>query len=204
MIVGIDLDGVCYDFVGAFRQYSHERHGLPFSAMPEAVSWDFPVNDWGWSTETFLRRFEEGVDERFLFLHGRPFDGVKEGIDLLRDAGHHVHFVTHRENVGRPAVAVESTVQWLAFHDIAFDSITFTKDKPVVQADVFIEDNVKNFQALWAADIPSWLMSQPYNEQVVWPNLQSPWRVRSMPEFARKVIEYDDAWFTGPTERVAA
>lgn len=197
MIIGIDLDGVAYDFVSAMRKYAHEVYEVPLETMPTAVSWDFPVHDWGWTMEEFLNVFEEGVNSLEIFNTGDPYPGVKEGIDRLRAAGHHVHIVTHRESVGEPGIAVISTVTWLAHHGIAYDSISFTKNKSIVRADVFIEDNVNNFLDLWKNDIPSFIRTQPYNAANIWSAdeqaVEMLWRVSSFDEFVGKALAYGDA-----------
>lgn len=192
MKIGIDLDGVCYDFVAAFRSYAHERFDVPYETMPQAVSWDFPVHDWGWDMETFLSRFHQGVTEGDIFWVGAPYKGVAAGIRQLREQGHEVHIVTHRENVGAPGTAVVTTARWLAFWGVEYDALHFVRDKTLVAVDVFIEDNVKNFQALWEHGVPSFLRNQPYNTvSRVMPHVPEDtelwWRVDSFEEFAHRV-----------------
>jgi uncharacterized HAD superfamily protein len=82
-------------------------------------------------------------------------------MNRLREDGHTLHIVTYR-TVGRRAT--QNTMEWLQRESIPYDSITFSKDKTIVNNDFFIEDNLDNFHALNRAGIVCYLMDRPWNE----------------------------------------
>jgi FMN phosphatase YigB (HAD superfamily) len=61
----------------------------------------------------------------------------------------------------------EQTVDWLAAYDVPHDSLTFTKDKTEVPADVFVDDSAKNVAQLVAAGVRTWMVNQPHNADAV-------------------------------------
>jgi 5'(3')-deoxyribonucleotidase len=157
--IGVDLDGVCYDFVGALRKWIHESTGRPLATMPDAECWDFFKYQWNMPTAEFLRLFDAGVAAGRIFRFGPPLPGAVAGVQALQDAGHEIHIVTNRPQPG----ARENTLRWLAQHRIPFDSLTFSADKTCVPTDVFIDDNIENYEALRAAGVSAVFYDQAWN-----------------------------------------
>jgi 5'(3')-deoxyribonucleotidase len=158
--IGVDLDGVCYDFVGALRHYLVTHEGFPEYDLGESTSWNFFKDNWNMSTSDFLKFFAAGVDAGIVFIHGEAMEGCAETITRLRERGHKVHIVTHR-SVGTLSVA--STDAWLRREGIPFDTLCFSEDKTIVKTDIFIEDKVENFCALERAGVDAVLMNQKWN-----------------------------------------
>lgn len=179
--VGIDLDGVCYDFAASLRRYLWGWHRFEESACPEPTRWEF-YEDWGLSLKDFLRMCHEGVDAGVIFTWGNPFPGVTEALSALRRAGHTLHVVTDR-SFGSNGRSEAATRSWLDRHRLPFDSITFTSDKTVVRADYFIDDKIENYDALHAAGVEVYLFDRPWNQANGHPRD----RVSSFAEFVEKV-----------------
>lgn len=160
MRIGIDLDGVVYDFVASFRRYLTDVVGW-VGPLPEPTTWNV-WEDWGMSMEQWARWFAAGVEAGHIFRDGEPIEGAAQVIRAAKDHGHDVFIVTHREQHPK---AISSTHEWLAEHQIPYDVIAFARDKTVIPVDVFIEDNVDNAWALEASGVHALLFDQPWNRR---------------------------------------
>ena len=157
--IGIDLDGVCYDFVDALRQYAAGHHGKPLWSMPEAATWTFYKDQWGWTTEEFREICDLGVDRGHLFKLGTPIDGALAGMKALSEFAE-LHIITNRFFGSRSAA---NTKAWLDAWGFPYDSLTFDADKTVVETHLFIEDSPENVEALKAAGTDARLIDRPWN-----------------------------------------
>lgn len=180
MRVGIDLDGVCYDFAASFRRYLHEHEGFPCWWTPQATRWEF-YEDWGFTLDEFLNLFNRGVDAGVIFAHGQPYANTQEAFKWIKAAGHTIHIVTDR-SMGRPGASEKATRVWLDKYDMPFDSLTFSADKTVVNLDVMVDDKPSNYEALRAAGVDARLLTRPWNQHV--PDAR---RVRDLLHFAEVI-----------------
>lgn len=157
--VGVDLDGVLHPFIESIARYLSE---LGFAADPHTwVGWS-GCEAWGITYDEFCAWCDRAADERVLYAQP-PYPGAVEAMQQLFEAGVELHLVTARSFGSSPAASVYSTCQWLADWGIPFTSLTFAADKTVVPTDVFVEDNVDNFDALEAAGTTAILISNRYN-----------------------------------------
>lgn len=168
MRVGIDLDGVCYDFAASVREYLCNREG---THDPEACAdperWEF-YEDWGLDLPAFLDAFHAGVNAGVIFSHGAPFPNVAEAFARIKAGGHSIHIVTDR-SMGNPGASEAATSAWLARHGLPFDSLTFSADKAVVNLDVMVDDKLANYDALEAAGIRAYLLTRKWNQHDLTP-----------------------------------
>lgn len=162
MRIGIDLDGVCYDFAASFRQYLIHA-GVRFRHQcPDATRWEF-YEDWGFTLDQFLTHCHRGVEAGVIFTHGDPYPNTRAAFDLIRSAGHSIHIVTDR-SFGRNGASEAATRAWLDSHGLRFDSLTFTPDKTVVRLDAMVDDKLANYDALDAAGVDVRLLTRPWNQ----------------------------------------
>lgn len=165
MRLGIDLDGVVYDYVAAFEDYLRDRYPekYDYDAYPpfRADDWYF-FKEWGISTEEFLRLNAEAVDEGILFRRGHSIPGSIPTLRYLSDQGHSIHIITHR-TFGTQSGA--NTFEWLQNHGVPHDTVTFAEDKTFIGVDLLLDDRVKNVDASRAAGIPAVLFSQRWNRE---------------------------------------
>lgn len=165
MRVGIDLDGVCYDFSASLRAYLDASGGLPDGcSYADPRRWEF-YEDWGFSLVQFKQLCNDGVDAGFVFSYGDPFPRVAEAFAWIKAAGHSIHIVTDR-SFGQPGASAAATIQWLARHELPFDSITFSSDKTVAGVDVMVDDKPENYAALRGAGVDAYLLTRPWNQHV--------------------------------------
>lgn len=181
MRIGWDSDGVLYRFTKAYHLWINATLGMSLDVESEAHTWDWFLE---WQTvEDFMRCMDESVDAGHLFWTGELYEPeIPQLIKELSNAGHTNHLVTHRFS-GKTACSKQATESFYRNQGIEFDSITYSKDKTVVPVDVFIEDNLNNYDALEAAGIKAYLINRPYNVQK-----DSRRRVSSIKEFVSKVL----------------
>ena len=158
--IGIDLDGCAYDFGASLRKFLVEHEQFDPVLLGETKVWDFFL-EWGLSLGEYLDYYAKGVDAGVVLLDGPPHDGCKKYLERLREDGHKLNIVTYR-TVGKRAV--QNTMEWLQREEIPYDSITFSKDKTIIDNHFFIEDNLDNYHALNRAGIHPYLMDRPWNE----------------------------------------
>ena len=168
MKLGIDCDGVMYDFAGAFMRWLlkvgwFEERGLEFPGIHfQPSKWEF-YSDWGMSTAEFVDLCDQGVDAGLIFAEGDPYHGCKETIDYLSGEGHSINIITHRMFGKR---STHNTVDWLKRYEIGFDTITFAKDKTIVDVDLLLDDYEGNWKAALADDTPCVIMDHPWNQHL--------------------------------------
>lgn len=163
MRVGIDLDGVCYNFSASVREYLCNVAGThAVTRCPEPTRWEF-YEDWGLSLGEFIDVCNAGVDQQIIFTHGEPYQGVTEAFHLIRSAGHTIHVVTDR-SFGTNGASEAATRAWLDRYGLRFDSLTFAADKTVVRLDVMVDDKLGNYDSLEAAGVEAYLLSRAWNQ----------------------------------------
>ncbi len=180
--VGIDLDGVLYPFDRGLALFVHESTGRPLQELGPATRWEF-YEDWGYTEDEFLGLFEAGVDSGAVFLEPGPLPGSVEAVQALKAAGHTVHIVTDR-SVGKRSHA--NTEEWLARHNVPFDSLTYSRDKTVVRTDAFVDDIPRNVVALREAGCAAFMLDAGRTDQERFPE---EWAVASLADFVDKVEE---------------
>ncbi len=212
MRVGIDIDGVIYNFcdavadwiersregfTGTIREHL-EREGM----MPLDRSfrqWEF-YQDWGLSTEDFVRICDEGVDAGFIFTHGEPMFGTQAALAAIRSAGHQIVFVTAR-TFGSPGWAAVSTHRWMETYRLfdVGDEIHFSVDKTGFDLDVILDDHVDVLESFDGPTLEGQrtlrvMFEQPYNVDRGVGGVDSccSWQVTSLGQFVTEVIGYFD------------
>ena len=180
MRVGIDLDGVCYDFGESFRKYVVQAGLRTRAQCPAPLRWEF-YEDWGFTVQEFLDLCAEGVNAGVIFSYGRPYERVREAFQMIRGNGHTIHIVTDR-SFGIPGAAAASTIDWLDIHRLPYDSITFSPDKTIAHLDVMVDDKPENYADLMAAGVDAWLLTRSWNQHV-----EGAQRVLDLYHFAERV-----------------
>ncbi|MGW5267214.1 5' nucleotidase, NT5C type [Rhodococcus sp. NPDC003994] len=170
--IGIDLDGVLYDFGTAIADYYSRAHGVRRDTLPAPTHWHF-YRDWGLTDDDFRQLCNDAADARQLWERHIVHRDDNIALRRLRDAGHRIHIITARDAGTDPAITRIATIQWLYWNDVPHDNITFSKDKTVVTTDWFLEDNVGNYDALDAAGSRPVLIDRAWNQDADHPRFRS-------------------------------
>ncbi len=160
--VGVDLDGVVYDFTEAMRSYLAIYHGYDRAKLPDPPQWH-TWESWGLTQAQFTDYFAQGVEAGHVWWTGEPEPGAVDALEDLRNEGHTIHIVTHRNNMG--ATGMANTSLWLEQHCVPYDSLTFSRFKTDLKTDIFLEDNVDNYLALEVSGVVPVLMDRPWNSR---------------------------------------
>jgi 5'(3')-deoxyribonucleotidase len=164
-VLGVDLDGVCGDYTGAFRTVVAEQLGCSLDDLPLQRSWDF--SEWGLDDEEFERLHHHAVTERRILSWMPVLDGAADALWRLSDAGVWIRIITHRLYVNwSHATAIADTVEWLDRVRIPYRDICFMGDKPEVGADLYIDDGPHNVEALREVGNRVIIFDAPYNQHL--------------------------------------
>lgn len=159
--VGMDLDGVNYDFAASLERFLLSA-GYPPEMMTAPTCWEF-FRDWGMGADEFVAACNAGVDAGIIFRTGGTYSGASDAWNRIRKAGHEIHVVTDR-GFGTGDNSKRNTIEWAAEENMPYDSLTFSADKTVVPTDVFVEDKIENYDALEAAGRVVYLIDRPWNQ----------------------------------------
>jgi 5'(3')-deoxyribonucleotidase len=147
LIVGVDLDGVCADFYGRMREIAAEWFECDIKQLTENVS--YGLAEWGVRPEKYESLHRFAVLQRSLFETCRMIPGARKYLRLLSDDGARIRIITHRLFVFYfHKSAVSQTVDWLDHNGIPYIDLCFMKEKEQVGADIYVEDNPQNIEAL--------------------------------------------------------
>lgn len=107
-------------------------------------------------------------------------------MQAVKDAGHEIIVITDRSFGTTPAVSESATIEWWKEYNFPpFDEIHFSPDKTIVPTDIFVEDKVENFKALWKAGTPTYLINRPWNDHFD----AGYYRISDVVEYPNKVDE---------------
>ena len=150
-VLGLDLDGVCADYEGGFRDHCARLTGRPSSEFGPQTHWSFVESGWVGTEAEFYDLHARAVGGG-LFADMSALTGVSKRLWQLSDAGVHIRVITHRLCInGTHAKTASDTVAWLETHNIPYRDLCFVADKSQVGADVYIDDAPHNVAALRAS-----------------------------------------------------
>lgn len=179
MKVGIDLDGVVYDFENALRDWFVLRYGWNRARLPDATRWEI-ADEWGISREQFVWECTEATRARFLFVHGEPINDSVHQLGRLRKAGHEIHFITARDFGPNTKT---NTYAWLDLWRLPYDSLTFSSNKTAVRVDAMIDDYPGNVTDLISVGVDAYLQDRLYNR-----DFDCPTRVSRLKDFVDTLL----------------
>ena len=169
-VFGVDLDGVCGDYIAALKPFVAKELGLDPDDLTDEVTWNCP--EWGITKEEYEDMHARALKEQRLFLHMPTYPEVSEALWELSDQGVWIRIITHRLFLsGSHALVASDTVQWLDNVKIPYRDICFIGGKQEVGADLYIEDNPANIDALRAYDKSVIVFDQPYNRHTSGPRV---------------------------------
>lgn len=160
MILGIDLDGVCYDFAEDARVVCAEHLNVSVESLAPAAKWNF-FHEWGFDNELFWKLFLEDMHRGRAWRQRPPYDGTVESLTHLRDQGDKIVIVTSRKG------AEPATAEWVRTFDIPYDALVIGEDKTLARVDLLLDDWERNWREMTAHGTPCVLMDRLWNQHVV-------------------------------------
>ena len=156
--ISVDLDGVTFDFHGAYMAaYAKEFN----QSIPPAhlLAWNTPLD------HTHFESYDDffaWVDERNIWANSPMIEGAQDGIDELLDSGYDVWFMTARQGLG-----AQWTREW--FHDSPWHAdvtlATDMHDKTELNAHAYVDDRPKTLlQVDQTTDALPICFLQPWND----------------------------------------
>lgn len=147
MVIGVDLDGVIYDFIHSLRAYALTAEHNNNYNNPH-TTWNV-WEDWKISREKFIEIFEGFVKHK-RFGFGPEITNASKYLKLLKEDGHQINIITARyDGLDRfKGRIIQDTGVWLEKNNIPFDDLNFSVKKEVVLADVYIDDAPHNCENL--------------------------------------------------------
>lgn len=133
--------------------------------------------------------FQDHSEE--LFAKSGAFPGIKKDIETLQKYGD-VIIVTYQKSYKNKM----DTLNWLEEHGIVPNGICFLKNKTLLHADVFIDDNPYNF--VGCNSTYGILINAPYNKGTelddLWEktNCEKMWRYKSLHEFVKDFVNKEE------------
>lgn len=180
--VGIDLDGVLYDFVGAFKTFCEPRVSRD---LPDATKWDF-YHEWGLTDEIFDSWLYEATVKNNIFEKNDPIKNAVEGWQALKDMGLTIHILTHRFHP-----AHEQTCRWLNRHGFITNNLHFGTNKKILRNlatgdSAAVDDHFNYYQDYQKIGVKAFMLTQPWNVN------HEGRRVSDLLEFAKYVDVYNE------------
>lgn len=185
MRVGFDLDGVLFDFGQSVREYM-DSIGLDYGFEGEPPCWNF-YEYWHMTPEDFVGLCNDGANAGYIF-RGSSRPNAVEAVWEVKKAGHEIIVITDRSFGTTPKVSEDATREWWEGCGFPkFDEIHFSPDKTIVPTDIFVEDKIQNFEALWEAGTLCYLIDRPWNSDFN----ATYYRISDVIEYPKKVEAID-------------
>lgn len=157
----VDIDDVLFPFIDSLRDHLVLHRVKLREDLPDPTSWEFS-EQWGVSHEELWAKANFAIGMR-LFLRADPYPGAAEALQELKTLGHTIHLATARFG-GPTGLLHQDTAIWLEDNCIPFDSLSFTSDKTIINADYAIDDRVKNYKELEQQAVVVFLLDRPWNQ----------------------------------------
>lgn len=172
-VLGVDLDGVVADFIRGLKPIAAEWLGVPENQLTEELSYGFAE----WDLDSCggydaLHRF--AVKERDLFRRLPAIDGAPAVLRRLATRDVRIRIITHRLYIPWfHREAVQQTVEWLEQRGVPYWDLCFMRDKAAVGANLYLEDNPANIEALRADGHPTIVVLNSTNRHLPGPRAEN-------------------------------
>lgn len=162
--IGLDLDGVCCDYVAYLGKFLLRSGRGP---LPAPVT--YRLREWFDSDEDRIAAHEAAVADG-LHRDAPPVPGAPAGVAAVRALGASVVAVTGRGSYGENRGDVERNIAvWAGLHGITFDGVHCGRPKSAAGCDVYVDDSPDDVGALRDAGCLTIVFGQPWNEDLVPP-----------------------------------
>jgi 5'(3')-deoxyribonucleotidase len=165
--LGMDLDGVIYNFYKEFCKYAVEFENVnPEIIHTKPSRWDFYA-DWEVSHEEYLRMIERAVVGGHLFVDGEVSEGSVEALAKIKSMNFEIIIITARKVSQDEEIngLVEMVTQmWLDKNMIPHDELVVINDKTKYNLDILVDDNLHNIHDSALIDRRAIVFDAPWNQ----------------------------------------
>lgn len=168
--IGIDLDGVVYNFLDEFRNYAAPKLGLMPQDLPDSDNWFFS-RDWGMTDEEYADMLHFGVTKDDLFSKGEVYPGAVEALKKLQEANFEIVIITARDLDGTTDTIKfvrERTELWLLENKVPYDELIIDNCKFVHDINVLVDDGIHNVSNFVQTGRPAYVFDRPWNQNFVY------------------------------------
>lgn len=160
MRIGVDLDGVVYDWESTARYLIEAHHGIKVeqSRYHDHIQDQVPDEIWQWL-------WTDGVDLG-LFKYGKYIRGSIDGLRELAKCG------TLEVVTIRPRKVIQDTLRFISGLPDVFNGVHILGDnglKSSVGCDIYVDDNASVIQEVRTAGREGIVFNQPWNQDVLGP-----------------------------------
>ena len=168
--LGLDLDGVCGDYINAFKENVSKYTHTPISEIPEPTVWNLSKAGWPIKDDEHFFELHADAVKDGLFRAMEPMKDVSDALWKLNDLGVHIRVITHRLFVKHlHAITASDTVMWLDRHNIPYRDLCFAEAKTQIDADIYIDDGPHNIKLLRNSGAEVVVYDAPYNRNLKGP-----------------------------------
>lgn len=167
MKIGVDLDGVVFDFAGAFLNYCNIKYGTN-NHPADCTEWNFQDCANIHLTEQMVLESFDDFNKYRMWQSMDVFPDVKESLCALEAMGNKIIYITHRmEGSERPTLKA-IIKHGLPIHGIFFCETSKEKADICRKMDIplAIDDKYDTIKEYEEAGIIGVLMGAPYNERI--------------------------------------
>lgn len=150
MRVGIDLDGVIRNMVGALIPQYNFVYGDGVHLHNDVKQWDLSKSFPQFKNEHYYKWGEK------LFLNANPYVGALRFMDDLNKTDNDIYIVTNQ-----PKGLEDLTINWLKKFEIEYKGVIFSSDKDVFNGDILFDDSNYNLERFSGLSV---CMDRPWNQ----------------------------------------
>jgi len=172
--VGVDLDGVCCDYVAYLRRFLLTA-GRTSASLPDPV--DYDLSEWFDTREARIAAHTAAVAAG-LHRDAPTLPGAAEGIRVLRDLGASVILASARGSHGEDPMAVRRDINaWARTYGVNYDDVHLGRPKSAAACHAYVDDAPADVLALRAEGHLTVVFDQPWNQHIPgprangWPDL---------------------------------
>ena len=167
--IGVDLDGVCADFVHGLREIVAWSRGIKPDELTTAVDWEFKA--WDLRPGDYMRYYELAIRQFDIWKNLPVYPDAVRSLNRLRAShGADIRIVTSRPDPFKESdlrhIAIRHTSEWLQKNGIFFNSFNILSEKEDLDCTVYIEDAPKQIRRFQSASIPVVVMNRSWNSHV--------------------------------------
>lgn len=176
-VLGVDLDGVCAQYVPAFHTYCRAQ-GMAVPDSHHTESWDLTEAGWFATREEYMDAHRQAVAAG-LFAWMPEVPGASDALWVLSDLEVHLRVVTHRLHHGDHHVVTADTTRWLQAQRpdgrarIPYRDLVFLGTKHALDSDLHIDDAPHVIEEMQAAGQNVLIFDHPYNRHLAGPRARN-------------------------------